>query len=73
MASQVSEEKVHCSINGVETTGVNNLEIVGDNLGKIKAVTPNTLKLDKLQKDHEFKYSKLDHKITREKNKTKRG
>ena len=49
------------------------LETVGDNLGKIKAVTPNTLKLDKLQKDHEFKYSKLDHKITREKNKTKRG
>ena len=49
------------------------LETVGDNLGKIKAVTPNTLKLDKLQKGHEFKYSKLDHKITREKNKTKRG
>ena len=47
------------------------LRQLGNHLGKIKAVTPNTLKLDKLQKGHEFKYSKLDHKITSEKNKTK--
>ena len=43
------------------------LRQLGNHLGKIKAVTPNTLKLDKLQKDHEFKYSKLNRKINREK------